>query len=479
MCSPSNQSILFELIKAILTWGGLYILLGDFQSELEQLQEDLGSFLPRVRGILSMPTGPASCSSGRTIDGAIYHEALSHFWLSHKTCGEWDARQHRPHVISFRCGGRLPLIPVFRRPQAFPRAAPVLPSRDFKVDGEVALEASLASIGAQCAEQLDVAFANVSDLVEDELCCIFDMVEENGQNNIKYKGRHIRYDIVYRSAIPYTFGSTGAHRWRDGGLIQLASDLERYATLLRACHRLVRPAEATLVQLACARARLVRPGEGVRAFLSASPHWGLELQRILEMPEIYGPLAGEVSRLLACARRKVDARAKQHGTERCKGFWVWCEESLRSGGGGLFALSREKDLTPQAVASVGSETEGSKPFSALPADILSFERKGWVEVWGRHPRASAPWREMGCQRLGPPLPHITPEAIRAAAKSFPMKKGFTGFCARWFLFLSDEALWCVAGLLEACERLGLWPGAIRVALLHLIPKRGASAPLVW
>ena len=88
--------------------------------------------------------------------------------------------------------------------------------------------------------------------------------------------------------------------------------------------------------------------------MGANPHWDLELQRVLELPEIYSSLVVEVSRLLAHARRKVDARAKQHAVERCRGFWVWCEESLRTGGGGLFALAREKDLTPQAVAPLGS-----------------------------------------------------------------------------------------------------------------------------
>ena len=68
--------------------------------------------------------------------------------------------------------------------------------------------------------------------------------------------------------------------------------------------------------------------------------------------------------------------------------------------------------------------------------------------------------------------------LREAAKGFPFKKGFSGWLARWFLFLSDAALQGICEFFHTCERLGLWPGAVRHAMLHLIPKReGGERPI--
>jgi len=64
--------------------------------------------------------------------------------------------------------------------------------------------------------------------------------------------------------------------------------------------------------------------------------------------------------------------------------------------------------------------------------------------------------------------------LREAARAFPAGKGFNGFCARWFLFLSDEVLLDVCRLLLACERAGIWPEALQHVLLHLIPKKGGG-----
>jgi len=69
---------------------------------------------------------------------------------------------------------------------------------------------------------------------------------------------------------------------------------------------------------------------------------------------------------------------------------------------------------------------------------------------------------------------LTPDILREAARAFPAKKGFSGCNARWVLYLGDEALWGVCRFLEACERNGLWPEAVRHAILHLIPKRGGG-----
>ena len=100
---------------------------------------------------------------------------------------------------------------------------------------------------------------------------------------------------------------------------------------------------------------------------------------------------------------------------------------------------------------------------------------GWRKVWHRHMNAGAPWRKGVGSPLGEELPPLTPDLLRGAARSFPRRKGFSGFFARWVLELSDSLLRGGCGFFEACERLGLWPGALRCAILHLIPNNGGRA----
>jgi len=109
--------------------------------------------------------------------------------------------------------------------------------------------------------------------------------------------------------------------------------------------------------------------------------------------------------------------------------------------------------------------------SAAPVDILNKEVQEWSEIWLRHPTAGMPWREGVGQPVGDPLPEITPQMLKAAAALFPARKGYSGFCARWFMHLDDEVLAGVCRLLMACERLGVWPATLQHAMLHLIPKK--------
>ena len=69
------------------------------------------------------------------------------------------------------------------------------------------------------------------------------------------------------------------------------------------------------------------------------------------------------------------------------------------------------------------------------------------------------------------MPRLTSKVLRDAAKGVPYKKGFAGFCARWFAELSEGALELVATLLRRAEAQGCWPEQVRYSLLHLIPKK--------
>ena len=65
---------------------------------------------------------------------------------------------------------------------------------------------------------------------------------------------------------------------------------------------------------------------------------------------------------------------------------------------------------------------------------------------------------------------MQPEAIRAAAASFPPGTGLgaDNISPRALLRLSDESIAALAGLLTKVEKLGYWPSALNMVLIVLL-----------
>ena len=70
------------------------------------------------------------------------------------------------------------------------------------------------------------------------------------------------------------------------------------------------------------------------------------------------------------------------------------------------------------------------------------------------------------------LPALTPEAIRAAAASFPAGTGLgvDNISPRTFSRLSDDAIAALARLLMAIERQGEWPAELNLVLIVLLAR---------
>ena len=68
--------------------------------------------------------------------------------------------------------------------------------------------------------------------------------------------------------------------------------------------------------------------------------------------------------------------------------------------------------------------------------------------------------------------------MRPSAKSFKWGKSYWDVCVKLFLCLPASYLERVAAFLNEIEEIGLWPEAVKHALLHLIPKSdGGRRPI--
>ena len=172
---------------------------------------------------------------------------------------------------------------------------------------------------------------------------------------------------------------------------------------LRGLHR-AGPSPGRIDQMAVARARLARPRGRLASFVKEDEAWGLGVRWLLEQDEQWGPLSIETARLHALARKEARAEASERGRQRCKAYWSWIDEQLRSGAGGLHRICRPQPAeVVQAVPVVGPPGDVER-LSAMPQDLLEKEAARWKPVWHRLPLSDAPWREGSGKPVGEPLP---------------------------------------------------------------------------
>ena len=99
--------------------------------------------------------------------------------------------------------------------------------------------------------------------------------------------------------------------------------------------------------------------------------------------------------------------------------------------------------------------------------VVESEANAWAELW----REKDNYCELDWSGIEE-LPPLLPEAIRAAAASFPSGTGLgvDHIPPRALLRLSDEALTALAHILMAMERNGKWDEALNLVLIVLLAK---------
>ena len=170
----------------------------------------------------------------------------------------------------------------------------------------------------------------------------------------------------------------------------------------------------------------------IKEYVDAHSEFDRWLTELLESEAPRPLAAAAASRLVACPRAQMAARAK----ERAKGRSCTCaefvKEQLAGGAGALHAILRKTVFDePRPV----DTPDGS--LSLQVVDILKDEKEKWKNIWLRHGELPTPWRSADLAG-DPGLPPLTAEVLRRAAKKFGFRKGHRGLSARWFEQLSEE-----------------------------------------
>jgi len=208
--SRRNVGILEALATAAIGFRGVYILQADFQCDREVLlsNEQFVGWLQRIKGVLVTPAGETegifSCSSGRTIDHYVLHEALMEFYVECVLLADQAAAAHRPSRLILRGCQKNPMVPVVKMPAHFPRTPPQLPARFFTPNQSMSVLSEVLSLVATDEVSLDRAYGSLCDVVEQELCQHYDCITPEQKQIIDIEGG-VRSSVLFTSSmfVPY------------------------------------------------------------------------------------------------------------------------------------------------------------------------------------------------------------------------------------------------------------------------------------
>ena len=177
------------------------------------------------------------------------------------------------------------------------------------------------------------------------------------------------------------------------------------------------------------------------------------------------------------------ARSKEGRREVALTWRIWVDEQLKQGAGALHRFTKRSLPVPNEAVEANQRVmfDGS-PHTGLSTgldDVLKKAREEWAIVWQRFRGvAGAPWRTCPAYIItrSAPLPPLTVEALREAARTFKKRTGIGADHGhpRAFDWLSDEVLEGLAALLEAIEETGVWPQQVSTISIALIPKSGGG-----
>ena len=464
--SEANLQLLYKVAEATISYGGPFIIAGDFQNTPTEV---LHSPWPRVLGTETVAPSMPTCNSARVIDFFLVDKRIGHLINSAEADGDWLPRAHRPVMLRLKVD-RTPIYQTVRvSPAKFPRTDPPCPRRPLPE----AVSTYEVRAQAGLAELWDV----VSEGIEKELCYAYGKFACLRGSNVQadeprprrsYLGRGKDFATKRTEVLPVVYSSYGVVPHRDRALLALATALDQYVTILRSLSsedtRGKRAAEAHW------RMQLTRPTHWVQLAFTLYTDLAEAVDSMLSGPVHWLNNAIKASRTAANLRKMLSENAKERNKDKTAHFRGWVEQQLATGAAALHRICK-----PQVVE-ILTAVPLKDGLAADPDTILHQEFAKWAPIWERHLGVTAPWREWS--EPVDPLPDITPEELRAAAMSFKCRTGYVGFHPRWFAHVSDRGLQRVADLLHQCEREGRWPQQLCHSELRLIPKReGGTRPI--
>ena len=475
--SERNVALLHAAGEAIASFGGPWMMGGDWNMEPEELMRAQG-WLARVGGTIRAPEAPTcrSALGGRVIDYVVLDMRIAGAVQCIFADLAFPASPHTAVVVRMRCTATRDLARLLVRPRAFPSDRPVGCARE-PTQPEAAIMQRLAEATRSCPQGVGSAFEHLMQLAESEWCGACDQVSESGGANPRYRGRGAPAKYVWGPAVPRAAGSCGRSDGITLGLSWVEKRLAEQAGILGSLALGAACTPAMAGQWAALGKSLRNPvGPAARLLEEERDKWQWRLLAAgcLSMADTYA--ADSLRRWAAEARAQAAQRGSAAARDARRGWRRWVDEQLRLGAGALHRLSKREDIVAATVV------EGRFGPSLGLQQVLESDRETWRAVWERFAdTAGAPWRDaLELPPWAPELPAITPADIVAVSKTYRRRTGLgcDSLHPRWLGWLSEPVLQGLAELLMTLERVGVWPGQVQTILVAQIPKSdGGRRPI--
>ena len=396
----------------------------------------------------------------------------------------WPVRPHRPVSLVFKQGVLSLKRLVFKTRHRLPTAAPFGPRprpSDWtraKALGQLAVDASTSLAACEADAVLDRAWSAFANTAEQEI--------------MRVTGASVRRpgllgcaaEAVWEAVIP---------RKHDPSILESVCDGWHWIDhcLDSICNALMLQDEAEDADVHAGGATLegdvlasiehgAVPGNGLCERLSKAVDALVSLAQQLQHHRSSAPTGQWLSEAQALHEEFKDdiAEVKKKAADEDSKSWAdLVDKAFSRGSKGMHRLCKLREGWSPTLAVLDRDSEGrATQITAELSAVLSAETNTLAECWRASdsaPRACIPDR---CT-----LGRIAPDAIRSAALSFVEGTAYSteGLHPRHVALLDDAGLVVLSLLLEAIERLGVLPRAIRLLVFVLIPKpKGGFRPVL-
>ena len=478
--SRRNMELLCAAGDVIIKHGGPWLIGADFNMPPEELSQ-ASRWLAKIGGVIKAPNVPTcrSLNGGRVIDFVVVDKRIAGavtLW----TDLAFPGSPHSPVVVRLNTLETRKMALFLMRPASLPPdqpqgcsfAAPIGADAKVLSDAKKCLEAQQGHV---VPAPIDAAFSEVIMSVETEWCEICGQVDSTGQP-LRTAGGRARGPLFKRIAVVPRMPLHGVSR-TDAiglGLCLISNSWSEMAGIIRRCSssQMIPQAAAVrwnaITQLLGEQCGLVG-----KAIASDPGKWRWKCYASSCLTAFDADAADVLRKWATEAKSDLELRSKDLRRKATSEWRSWVDEQLHAGSGALHRFTKREELMPDVAA----QMSGGLSFGL--DDLLKAARDEWAAVWERFSSiAKAPWRSCPQHIMdrSAPLPPLTTEMLREAAKTFKSRTGLGCDSAhpRKFGWLSEEVLLGLASLLTMIEDSGIWPEQVSVILIALIPKPGGG-----
>ena len=425
--------------------------------------------LRKVGGEIRAPEVPTCTNGNRVIDFVVVDRRIAgavHIIFTDLEFAAGSA--HHAVVVRLACKATRAMVRKLAKPRPFPPDRPIgCTSKPREPDPKKL--AALEEASRDNSSAVEDAYEHLVGLAEAEWCRECDCVDAQGLPDSGYLGRSGSPRYIWKQAYDGKGGKCARSNARVRTFQWIANRLKEMAGMLDAIGKGQVKTPPRRAQWAALARVLTLPTQEMRGVLEQEKGaWGWRIQGASHLSVDDAFAAAALREWASEAKALAQKESCMLAQAATKAWWRFVDDQMRAGAGVLHRV------TKRVAAAAEKPVPGLHgPTLDLQA-VLEEDRRNWQTIWERFKdTASAPWRDHNLDVPPfPALPEIVGSDLVDVALTYKRRTGLgvDSLHPRWFAWLSFPVLDGLAKLLNAAERLGVWPLQVQIILMAQLPK---------